>query len=125
MRFNLPRLALCVLLLTPALMSSTGCVTAQRVDPAYGVQLTVLSADSVEFLGQPAQLENLGKTLRKAGVRPNQEIRVHLRDAHDTPTMQRLTAMLANGGFRRVVFTTPRHAASFLPDEQKAPATTP
>lgn len=104
-------------LLSAALLTGmSGCVTTPQVDATSNVRLTVTASGTVIFLGRTLPLEDLGRALRHAGVRPHQEIRVQLDDPHNLQAMRRVTELLSTGGFQHVLFVSSRHASAAVID---------
>jgi len=70
----------------------------------------------------------IAKALQKAGVQPDDEIRVNMHRLHDQVLITEIATQLSNNGFRRYVFCTDQVAesrGSFLRPYDKPPATAP
>lgn len=93
----------------------SGCGSTSRKVELVNVVLESPQSATVE--GRPVRLDELSALLRNMGATPQTQIKISVPQEASTAALKQVSARLASGGFRRVVFAKPRRAAAGVVEE--------
>jgi hypothetical protein len=103
-----------------------GCVTDPAASAWVGgpIRVTLSPGGTLSVAGQQMDAPTLARTLKRRRVLPETCLQIAVPDGTSTPTLTALTQPLIAAGYRRILFTKPRHAETALGD-RPAPSKTP
>jgi biopolymer transport protein ExbD len=100
-----------LLLLTALLLFPVGCASTPRPNTPP-VHITVGADGLLTYGTLQFRAEQLPEQLSRNGVSKDQDIRLHLADAHQTNHLAQLSDVLKRNGYKRFFFMTERRATA-------------
>jgi len=97
--------------LAALIFAGTGCVAFDR-GSAQSVELAVSAGGTCTLHNRVLRFEDVPRALKTAGASGQTLINVKVPDDIPTETLRALSSRLMSAGYRRVVFSKPKHAAA-------------
>jgi biopolymer transport protein ExbD len=101
-----------ILMLLIAVTCCMACTTSRVIEDTRVPEVVIDSYGKTWINDKPVAPGKIGRTLKSAGFRREQEVNVLVADPHDRRSMQTVTADLVKNGFTRSIFITNRTATS-------------
>ena len=107
-----------IVLLSIALCCAS-CTTSRVIENTRVPEVEIDTAGKIWIKDKSVQPGKIGKTLRSAGFRREQEVNILIPDTDNRRMMQSVTADLVRSGFTRSVFITNKSATSSVSKSKK------
>ena len=95
------------------------CTISRVIENTRTPEVEIESNGNIWIHDKPVKIGKIGKTLRSAGFRREQEVNILVSDTRDRRIMQAVTADLVRSGFSRSVFITNKSATSSISKSKK------
>lgn len=113
-----------IALIVAAGFALQGCMSAFGPAPEE-MTLNLLSEGTITVKGFPVALTELPRKLKALGAAEGTEIIIMLPEQYSPKTCSDITSTLASAGFKRILFSKPRHSVAYQQKPQDAKKAAP
>lgn len=94
---------------------TTACVSSRLISDTRVPEVIVDNFGGITFAGQTVELARLGRTIRAAGIKKDQEVNI-LAPKNLDPTLRgQIYGSMLRSGYTRTIFITERKASAYVP----------